>query len=380
MVAHLKSAPPEEARSLVRHIIAENSTALIWARLFMAGANQPETLGAELWRYATLEVFQRSPDTRKDAIDLVAARYKFEQSESREKFERAVLSYDFSQSDDSDARRKVFLERIFGSIGDAELVTQEAKEVLSTAQLAGVGPAPNVRPFQVHVTGGKPEKWWWLKRMGVDVAAPNNLPLLKQVDDVKARLGLEQGSSEVQISADIDGGSSRLKALATFLSAVLNRFPDKVETLAAGVISNAQGRGDGALEPVLEGMGNILALLWALHGRSGAFDTLAGWVSESVTFSTGLSHALFAIRDGLVIGLESETADEEKIRKRCHQLAFLVVDRVGQDLTELLSLPADDQQAAKGKQAQVYAQLALRSGRLVPIIAAPAASRPESPR
>jgi hypothetical protein len=113
LVARLRALPEPEACDLVALVIQKNRFAIIWSRLFMVAAERPAELGGLLWPYAIQQPFLMSSDTRKDAIDLIAARYPFEDVPAQKAFERSTLDFDFSIADDPEAyKRAFFLSRL----------------------------------------------------------------------------------------------------------------------------------------------------------------------------------------------------------------------------------------------------------------------------
>jgi hypothetical protein len=109
LIDRLRRLPEAEARDLTALVIRKNRFAVIWSRLFMVAAERPAELGGLLWPYAIQQPFLMSSDTRKDAIDLIAARYSFEDASGREVFERTAFGFDFSIADDPDAFRRAVL-------------------------------------------------------------------------------------------------------------------------------------------------------------------------------------------------------------------------------------------------------------------------------
>jgi len=206
----LMSAKNEEARQLVAEAIACNRLAVIWARMFLAGAKRPEILGLQLWPCATTETFLRSTDTAKDAIDLIAATYPLVDEASRRSFEQRVMGFAFSEFSDPEASRRRFLLRVFATLGVDQLITAEARELLASVPEER-RQQTNRRPFEIITSTGEPERYWWLKRKEVDVDAPANTTLLSLAEDVSNALGLS-GKPETGIAPT--EALARLQALA----------------------------------------------------------------------------------------------------------------------------------------------------------------------
>jgi hypothetical protein len=247
MVSRLRTLPAPEAYDLIDLIIRRNRFAIIWSRLFMVAAEKPAELGRLLWPYAIQRPFLTSPDTRKDAVDLIAARYSYEGVAAREAFERAALDLDFSIADDPIAFRQAFCLRLFRTIGRDHLVTPEARSFLDIDTPAAGQGATNPRPFSLHVSSSSPESWWWLKNEGVDVDSPANARLLAHTESIKAAFGI-LGASAAPIT-DIAAAIEALQELVDAASDALRAgAPQLVTDYAAGMAA-AGAKHLAAFEP-----------------------------------------------------------------------------------------------------------------------------------
>ena len=91
----LLNAPATDAVNLAQLAIANNRMALVWARMFLAAARRADVLGHVMWPFASSLQFLRSSDTRKDAIDAIAAVYSTVNSADKRQFEDAVFALPF---------------------------------------------------------------------------------------------------------------------------------------------------------------------------------------------------------------------------------------------------------------------------------------------
>lgn len=208
--ARLTEASEAEALEIVSEMINLNRLAVFWTRMFMVGAKRPEVLGHILWPYATREPVLRSYDTRKDAIDLIAATYAHEDQAEREDFERRVMQFEFPQAEEPAEAKKRFWLEVFSAIGLDRLVSSQAREVLQTAPQEQ-RTRPNRRPFEIVSTTGSPERFWWLQRKGVDLNAPANIALLEQAETLATSLGL---NGQTVADSDMAVALHQVKALA----------------------------------------------------------------------------------------------------------------------------------------------------------------------
>jgi hypothetical protein len=247
LVVRLRDLPEAEARDLVALIIQKNRFAVIWSRLLLVAAARPVELGGLLWPYAIQRPFLMSPDTRKDAIDLIAARYPFEGVSDREAFERATLDFDFSIAVDPEAFRRAFLRRLFRTIGRDHLATPEARSFLDPETVDTEHDSINPRPHFLHTSWHAPEQWWWLKEANVDVDAPVNARLLTHAENIKVAFGL-LGAAAVQID-DIAAAVTALRALVDAANAGVGADAAGLATEYAAGIAAAGAKHLAALEP-----------------------------------------------------------------------------------------------------------------------------------
>ena len=233
-VTKLRGTDTATARTMVTHIIRQNELAVIWNRTFLVAAGRPAEIGDLLWPVATKEPFLLSGDTRKDAIDFIAARYKYEPQAVRLTFEKDVLGFDFSYSSEPDDSRKRLLETLFGLIGVAHLASTEAREFLPSDQSEPAAQARNRRPFEIKSEWSRsPNSHWWLNER-IDVKAPENVALLTEADRVKAELGLREANPSI---SNVNSAIDQLKTLREM--AEVSDAADDIKEYAVGVISEA---------------------------------------------------------------------------------------------------------------------------------------------
>jgi hypothetical protein len=193
---NLLTATSDVATRIAFRVIQQNRLAVLWSRLFMAAAKRPDALGELMWPFATREPFLVAYDTRKDAIDVVAALYADKPVEERRSFELSSLTFDFSRYTEPDRTRIEFLEKLFCAIGCDQLITDEAKAFIPKDTTCRPS---NDRPFRVWTSAGPAEPYWWLKEENVDLNAPVNAALREAIDNAKERLGTEKAEPVTQL-------------------------------------------------------------------------------------------------------------------------------------------------------------------------------------
>lgn len=190
--ARLKDAPEAEALALLDILMDEASFAVFWSRMFLCAVERGDSLVDQLWPIAATEPFLVLPDTRKDAIDVVAIGVGRRSQKERQAFEHTAMALDFSRFKHRAEARQAFLERLFTAIGRDNLVTDEARQFFDTKR---EDKAPtNERLFVVSSHVGTTEDLHWIE--GLDRKAPENAPVIKAINAAKRLLKLEDFSDE----------------------------------------------------------------------------------------------------------------------------------------------------------------------------------------
>jgi hypothetical protein len=202
-----------ESVDLAARVIERNRIAVIWDRLFVAAARRPQVLGGLLWPYASAQPFLKSSDTKKDAIDAVAAVYPTLDADEKLRFERTMQTIVFEGYENPDRAKQRFLATLFRTIGDMNLVSPEAKALLADATAQAV-PTGNNRAFSISVTSGVPDRYWWLFDKGVDVESGPNAALLQLTEALPGQQPVD-GEEPATVS---DG----IRALAALDAALKN--------------------------------------------------------------------------------------------------------------------------------------------------------------
>jgi hypothetical protein len=234
-VKHLEEVEADVARTMVQEIIECNELGLIWARMLMAASKRVDVVGDMLWPIATEEPFLISSDTQKDAIDFIAARYPFEDTTSRARFELRAIDLRFEWAKQPENASQMFLRKLFSCVGEQNLVTAEARAILPKEEADAPSIPNNMRPFSITTGVGPPKKWWWLERDGVDLKAPEVVRILNEIDEITKALGLENREDEI---ADIDTAIGYVKNMVEMAYGAQG-LPESVVAYAYGVA--AQG-------------------------------------------------------------------------------------------------------------------------------------------
>lgn len=227
----LERLPEDQAGELAVYVTENATYAVYWARLFMVGARRKGALGSFLLPAASDYAFLTSMDTRKDAIDLVAAMYGSLSTSAREVFERSVFEFAFAEYSDPSAARDWFVSVLFRTIGAKNLVTREARKRVPVEQVE----APNER-FSIRVSSSEVQPYEWIDDLDED--DPVARTLIEAIETLKAALGL-RGTLVSTI------GATDATAQILILHAAMAQHPDVNPHLikaAEGAIGEAVGK------------------------------------------------------------------------------------------------------------------------------------------
>jgi hypothetical protein len=177
----IEAGTDADAAAFARLATAHVKLAVLWSRLFLVAAHRPAALGPIVWPYASAKPFLLSGDTRKYAIDAVAAIYQQLAPGVREQFETELLTVTFEGVENPERSKLRFLATVFRTIGSDNLATETAKTVVKDATTAKVA-SENHRPFQL--TGGfqRANPYWFLEDKGIDLEAPANRAMLQLIE------------------------------------------------------------------------------------------------------------------------------------------------------------------------------------------------------
>ena len=186
--------------------------AVVWSRLFMAAAARGGALHDLLASYAMQVEFVIAPDTRKDAIDLVAAHYDQLAELERREFETKALQLSLDDFKYPVGAKRALLTRLFSTIGVGKLATEEARTALTDAPAAGEA---NRRLVQITTEAIEPATYYWLDEKTRTEPAVGDM--IDAIDAVRGALHLEINNSE--FVADLDGAMTALTTLKTQIDA-----------------------------------------------------------------------------------------------------------------------------------------------------------------
>lgn len=195
-----------DALEVVAVVVSSSDLAWLWARLFMIGARRGGEVAKALWPWASQMPFLRSPDTMKDAIDLIAAAYVDRSEPEKAAFENAVMGQTFPNADIPEKRELQFKRRVFGTIGQAKLATPNARRIVQSAELEQQAES-NERLYEETGTYTiEALELYYPRTEGVDIEAPQNVAVLDAIRNVDTRSAAGQSAaSSIDVAALLVG-------------------------------------------------------------------------------------------------------------------------------------------------------------------------------
>ena len=213
----LKGCETPLAGRIAEGLIDRASLGVLWARLFQTAAARKDGLLQRVLPYAIEMPFLLISDTRKDAIDVIAAGYDGLSRHVKERFETRALALDFPRSLDPERTRSAVLQTLFSSIGLDQLVSIAAM-TWARSELEGQE-TPNERPFRI-VSGWLPNETEEIAQSGEDAAEDREVSL------AEARIRHAKGLLRLT-SKDEDGYSGGFSEACRALEGVADALEER---------------------------------------------------------------------------------------------------------------------------------------------------------
>lgn len=177
--------PEPAALFVANQLLSRIASAVFWARLFLAAVRRQDGLVDLLWPIAANAPWLMLADTRKDAIDLVAKGYPRRTTVEKLAFEQMALLIDMSNYAEPVRAKDAFLVRLFDAIGADQLVTDEARSLL-TALPADI-PQGNERLFRIETGWRQMGTFDWMQDL--DRSLQSNASMMAAIEAARDYFG-----------------------------------------------------------------------------------------------------------------------------------------------------------------------------------------------
>lgn len=236
----LKSAEVDLALRIAQRLVGRGSLAFLWSRLFFAAAARGDELTAYVLPFAMSPPLVTSPDTRKDAIDVVASAYPGLPQSQRQAFETDAMAFDFSAYKHPALAREGFLARLFSTLGVEHLATDAAVEIVLAE--ANNEEAENERLFRIRSSGGPAEPYHWIGSL--DREAPADKALMEAIEDAKVVLAIDQPNDADGTPATFPASTAIVLDVLCALAGAINRKTQNADLIiyAEGIIGQGVGK------------------------------------------------------------------------------------------------------------------------------------------
>lgn len=184
----LETGPEDAVMAAADHAVRNATLAVFWSRMFMAAAVRGGGLARLLVRCAAQPGSLLCLDTRKDAIDLVAAAYGSLEHAERVAFEETMLGHVHERSSDPAVARTRLLARLFGRIGAEALETDGARQAIA-GEPSDV--SDNPRPFRISTGWAERDDYHWLDE--ATRSRPQTVAMISSLDIAREELRLRPG-------------------------------------------------------------------------------------------------------------------------------------------------------------------------------------------
>jgi hypothetical protein len=182
--------------------IARNSGwGLLWSRLFLAAVRRGGSCVDRLWPIAADEAWLTQPETRKDAIDLVAKGYARRTAKERENLESSAATFAMDGFAQPDEARSALMHRLFSVIGRPQLATDQAKVVLDAMSTEALGRSKqNERLFRITSRSEPTEPYFWIRDF--DKSLPGNAAAIQAFEAAKKVNEAQRGNQAADIGTE----------------------------------------------------------------------------------------------------------------------------------------------------------------------------------
>ena len=236
----LIALPEVKALSVANYMLPRIESAILWARLFLAAVRRQDGLVDVLWPIAASGPWLMLHDTRKDAIDVVAAGFARRSIAEKRELEQLALAVDMSDYKHPLDAKEAFLRRLFGAIGADQLVTNEARSHVTANPKNDQ--ENNNRLFRVEVGSVRAGTFDWIPNL--ERTLPSNVSMIAAIEGARDYLGRpgQSPKPDVETSKVFDVLAPIVPCLSfTDLDPELRRMGEGTIGEACALLANGQG-------------------------------------------------------------------------------------------------------------------------------------------
>jgi len=291
-------------------LLSETPLALAWRVLFAAGVLHPQTLGPLLWPAATQQPALVSFSTQQSATQLLAASYPHLNLQTRTEAEAQWLQWDFATFADPASKRVRTLGPLLEAIGEAQLVTDAARDFLRSTRLSTIS-LRNESSFSVQRGRISESSWFEAESEQIPVepwrhllsvvktaqtqaqadATPEAVARLEEVvqdlDQVVSQLPADEAGADEHVAMLAEGLAVlvQLAGEATSRTAALTRLLELTHYPAPTADADTETRfAAGGIQPYIQGRTEVAAALAGLVAVPQLWPRIAARVESMLLY------------------------------------------------------------------------------------------------
>jgi hypothetical protein len=117
-----------------------------------------------------------------------------------------------------------------------------------------------------------------------------------------------------------------LQHFTSFLVRAVHHAPEQVETLSIELMPRARRESEPRGDRIIEGIGNLIAILWMRYERPRSRQLLTGWQTDLVAHEAELNRAAATLRDTVILGYGTKDEADIRMRRNAQRLALEFVE------------------------------------------------------
>ncbi len=131
-----------------------------------------------------------------------------------------------------------------------------------------------------------------------------------------------------------------LRHFTHFLVRAVHHAPEQVETLLLDLIPRARRETEPRGDRIIEGVGNLIAVLWVKYEQPRSRQLLTDWQTDLAAHAPELSRAAATLRDTVILGYGTTNEADIRLRRNAQRLAGEFVEASAAALERYIALDA----------------------------------------
>ena len=129
-----------------------------------------------------------------------------------------------------------------------------------------------------------------------------------------------------------------LQRFTGFLVRAVHHAPEQVETLLLDLIPRARRETEPHGDRIIEGIGNLIAVLWLKYEQPRSRQLLNEWQTDLVAHAAELGPAAGTLRDAVILGYGTTNEADIRMRRNAQRLAGELIEVSATTLERYIAL------------------------------------------